>query len=120
MRLFTKSNNQKADFSWKPLHSLTQLDEILNTTDAVLIFKHSTRCGISKMALKNFQINHKGLQGVDFYLLDLLNHRDISLAIAEKTEVVHQSPQVIFLKNGTVVTAASQQEVAMLELSKYK
>ena len=71
------------------------------------------------MALKSFQSNHQNFQGVVFYLLDLLNHRDISTAISEKTGISHQSPQIILWKNGAVVTNANHQDISSIDLSKY-
>ena len=43
--------------NWIALTNANQLEEInsLASTTPVLIFKHSTRCGISRMALKSFE-----------------------------------------------------------------
>ena len=38
------------------------------------------------------------------HYLDLLNHREISNEIANYFEVVHQSPQLLVIKNGKVVS----------------
>lgn len=67
-----------------------------------VIFKHSTRCSISHMALGRLnRSEHPG--GSDFYLLDLIAHRAISNAIAETFQVYHESPQVLVIKNGACV-----------------
>jgi bacillithiol system protein YtxJ len=44
--------------------------------------------------------------------LDLLRHRDISDEIAKITGVLHQSPQVIVLKNKEVVYAATHSGIS--------
>ena len=54
------SNEEKQSVSkvgWRPLTDLGQLNEIidLSTEKPILIFKHSTRCSISRMVLKQFE-----------------------------------------------------------------
>jgi bacillithiol system protein YtxJ len=50
--------------------------------------------------------------------LDLLNHRDISNAIAEKTGIYHQSPQAIVLVNGEVKYQDSHSEISARRILK--
>ena len=47
---------------------------------------------------------------VDFtaYFLDLLSYREISNVVAYQFDVVHQSPQLLIIKNGIAVAHASQ------------
>ena len=45
------------------------------------------------------------------YFLDLISHRDVSTAIAQKFDVEHESPQVILIKNGKAVYSASHFEI---------
>lgn len=69
-----------------------------------VIFKHSTRCGISRMALKSFESGYSLQEGdASFYLLDLLNQRDLSNLIASELNVMHQSPQVIVIDNEEII-----------------
>lgn len=109
MGLFSKSSNTSS-FPWNNISSVSQLDEVLSTPSekAKLLFKHSTRCGISAMALRSFEREWKS-ENEDFelYFVDLLAHRDVSNAIAEKLDVMHQSPQAIVVKNGEVIYNAS-------------
>jgi bacillithiol system protein YtxJ len=84
-----------------------QLDEImsLSSNKQVLIFKHSTRCGISTMILRRFEKNlTKAENDIEYYFLDLIKNRYLSNFVAEKLHVVHESPQIIVIKNGQVVT----------------
>lgn len=104
--------------NWKELLALQQLEEIklLSFNTPQLIFKHSTRCSISKVALNRFE-SVETVAGVDFYLLDLLNFRNISNEIAEQFKVHHESPQIILIYKGNAVfdeshTAISMQEIA--------
>ena len=104
---------------WKMLSDVSQLDEIvaLSKTKPVGIFKHSTRCGISKMVLRGFERDYRLEENeAAIYILDLLNHRDISAKIAERFQVFHESPQFIVLKNGVTVSSASHQDINVLQL----
>jgi bacillithiol system protein YtxJ len=90
------------------LSSKTEISAIKNKLKYSLIFKHSTRCPISSMALNRIE-RSKELkeQEVDFYLLDLIQHRDISAEIAETFGVSHESPQILLIKNGECILDAS-------------
>ncbi|WP_304517377.1 bacillithiol system redox-active protein YtxJ [Cecembia rubra] len=89
---------------WIKLEDAAQLQELKKRSEErpVLIFKHSTRCSISSMALERLRRNWKieDFDKVTPYYLDLINYRDISNLIAREFEVFHQSPQVILVKNG--------------------
>lgn len=116
MGLFTSlfgnasQKEQENPIPWKALTSGEQLDEFERESQdkLIAIFKHSTRCGISRMALKRFEKEYDLEQeNVEIYLLDLLQHRDLSAQIAEKFGVYHESPQLIVIKNGRVVNHIS-------------
>ena len=111
-------NNNVSKINWIPLTDLGQLNEIMELShqQPVAIFKHSTRCSISRMALKQFE-NEFDLEGsVTPYFLDLLNHRDISQEIATRFEVYHQSPQLLLIKEGKSVYDASHSDIDAVEL----
>lgn len=103
---------------WKNLTSIDQLEAItahsFNTPQ--VLFKHSTRCSISTMALNRLE-SKTAPTGVDFYLLDLLQHRDISAAIAEKFKVHHESPQVVVIINGECTYDESHMGISMDEIT---
>ena len=103
---------------WKNLTSIDQLDAIATESFNLpqVLFKHSTRCSISSMALNRLESN-TAPQGVDFYLLDLLQHRDISAAIAEKFKVHHESPQVLVIINGECTYDESHMGISMDEIT---
>lgn len=103
---------------WKNLTSIDQLDAIATKSFNLpqVLFKHSTRCSISSMALNRLETN-TAPQGVDFYLLDLLQHRDISAAIAEKFKVHHESPQVLVIIKGECTYDESHMGISMDEIT---
>jgi bacillithiol system protein YtxJ len=105
------SNTSK--IAWRILGHTEQLDMIIQKSwvTPVIIFKHSTRCSISRMALKQFE-NEFDLEGkVTPYFLDLLQHRDISNEISTVFQVVHQSPQLIMIKKGVAIFDASHSDI---------
>jgi bacillithiol system protein YtxJ len=101
--------DETSKFHWRALEDLNTLDAIIQASSEhpVVIFKHSTRCGVSKMALRQFEQDYPKNHEDHLYLLDLLEHREVSNAIAEKLGVVHQSPQVLVVRNGHSVYDAS-------------
>ena len=122
--IFGSSDEKKEKLSnvnWIPLQLMGQLDEIiaLSNEKPVLIFKHSTRCSISRFALKQFE-NEFDLQNqIDAYFLDLLEFRDISNEIASRFGIMHQSPQLLLIKEGKVLYDASHSDIQANELKKY-
>ena len=102
-----KSLNPKID--WIELKDLGQLNEIINLSNqkAVVIFKHSTRCSVSRMALKQFENEFDLNHDIETYYLDLINYRMVSNEIATRFDVIHQSPQLLFIKNGKCIYSAS-------------
>jgi bacillithiol system protein YtxJ len=119
--IFGKSENQNSSFSkinWIPLQDLGQLNEIVNNSNEkpVLIFKHSTRCSVSRMALKQFENEFDLEDKVDAYFLDLLEYRAISNEVASRFGVFHQSPQLLLIKGGKSVYDVSHSDIDAGEL----
>lgn len=112
------SRSERASVPWKHLDGLGQLDDIIAESAArpQLIFKHSTRCSISSMALERFEREWDPATACDIWLLDLLQHRDISNAIAQRTGVMHQSPQAILVVDGDAVFDASHSAISAHEV----
>ncbi len=114
-QFFGKKEEQDQSKSlWKKIESEKDLDSAVekSSKQKVLIFKHSTRCFISKTVLKNFE---KQMQASNkdyaYYFLDLLANRSISNEIESRFDVVHQSPQLIVLENGKAVKNASHHNI---------
>jgi bacillithiol system protein YtxJ len=110
----SENNNSNASkINWIELTDLGQLNEIMDLSheQPVVIFKHSTRCSISRMALKQFENEFDLGDTVTPYFLDLLNHRDISNEIATRFEVYHQSPQLLLIKEGKSVYDVSHSDI---------
>ncbi|MCB4235297.1 bacillithiol system redox-active protein YtxJ [Kaistella anthropi] len=116
-KIFGSSEEEKRSPKfWKYIESEEDLKRAIATSaeKKVAIFKHSTKCFISKTVLKNFEKEVENSdKNVDYYFLDLLAHRDLSNKIADDLGVTHQSPQLIVLENGVVVNHASHQSISL-------
>lgn len=124
--IFGNNNNEDKQTEkpspWIGLTSTDQLDEINEKSNArtQVIFKHSTTCGVSRMVLNGFQKNPIFKENtIDYYFLDIHRHRDVSNEIAKKFQVVHQSPQLLVIKNGETVAHDSHGSINELTLEKY-
>ena len=115
----SENNTNPSQVNWIPLTDVGQLNEIsqLSNEKPVVIFKHSTRCSISRMALKQFE-NEYDLSDneVTTYFLDLIAFRDISNEIASRFNVVHQSPQLLLIVGGKSVYDVSHSAIDADEL----
>lgn len=99
---------------WNKLNALQELSDLIEESHQtpILIFKYSTRCSISSTALsrleRKWEIEESKLKP---YYLDLISHRDISDAIAQKFNVIHESPQALIIKNGKPIFDASHFDI---------
>ena len=113
-----EQNELNSKVNWIPLTFLGQLDELAAFSEQkpAVIFKHSTRCSISRFALKQFEKEFDLKEEVDAYFLDLLEYRDISNEIASRFGVYHQSPQLLLIKEGKSVYDVSHDAIDAGEL----
>jgi len=92
---------------WNELRSAEQVDQIVDESklSPVLIFKYSSRCSISRVALDRLerQWDAEAVGNPKPYFLDLLSHRDTSRNVANRFNVEHESPQVILIEGGKAV-----------------
>ena len=108
------SRAPKKIIPWNRLSSVNQLIEIEKESfhQPIAIFKHSTRCGTSSMALRQFESQFEADNtSVKLYFLDLLSFKDISNEIAIRFQVFHESPQLIVLKDGNTIHHSSHHQI---------
>lgn len=120
--MFGSSNDTTTSkVDWRLLTDLGQLNEIIQESieKPVVIFKHSTRCYISKSALKQFENEFDLQEKIIPYFLDLLEHRDISNEITNRFGIEHQSPQLILIKEGKAVYDASHESIDASKLEQF-
>jgi len=96
------------------LESLEILDTLFeqSRTRAIILFKHSTSCGISAGVYREMkEIN------ADVHIVILQTDRPVSDAIAERTGIRHESPQAFVLKGGKSVYHASHYDITADDIS---
>ena len=118
----TSKEVKETYLSWTPLISVDEINTIkeISKNHSILIFKHSTSCGISRMVMKQFEsLFNEENKHLKVYYLDLLNFREVSSKLSEVFQVIHQSPQLLVIKNGISVYDESHYEITKVNLSKY-
>ena len=106
---------------WNALESLEDWNAALKASHVgpVVVFKHSTRCSISRMALKLTQQRWDLPEDVQPFLLDLLNYRAVSNAIAADLNTEHQSPQLLLIRGGKTAHCANHSNIDPVDLLPY-
>ena len=96
------------------MNTTEQLDAIKHQPGYSVIFKHSTRCSISMMAKRRFELDWEQFpKEIPLYFLDLIQHRDISGKIAADFSVHHESPQLLLIKDGECILDQSHGEISV-------
>ena len=82
--------------NWIKLTSTSVLGDIIEQSVHApqVIFKHSTRCSISSMALNRIK---SASDNANYYILDVLRNRDVSDMIESSFQVQHESPQLLII-----------------------
>ncbi|MCT1904618.1 bacillithiol system redox-active protein YtxJ [Oceanobacillus sojae] len=101
------------------LTTLAQWNEIWNRSmdTPIIIFKHSTSCMISARAWKHV----KTLPAADkaaYYLVKVIENRDVSNQIAEDTSVTHKSPQIFLIHQLQVIWHTSHWKITKSNIEK--
>ncbi|UOB17635.1 bacillithiol system redox-active protein YtxJ [Abyssalbus ytuae] len=123
-KFFTPSDLTKSvsKIKWVNLNSLIQIEELNKESEEklIVIFKHSTRCGISRLALNNFEQNYSyPEEKVTPYIVDILNYREVSDKIASLYNVWHESPQLLIIKDSKVMEHDSHGNIDVNTIEKY-
>lgn len=98
---------------WINITEGDQVKELITRSNekAVIIFKHSPRCHISKFALRNFEASFTNPTEVDCYLVDVVNNRLESMEVKEALQVHHESPQLIIVSGEKAVYNTSHESI---------
>jgi len=127
MRLFTVFKKQVGErkskqVDWISLKEIQQLELLVEQSyeKPVLIFKHSTRCGISNFVLKKFEESIQvPTDHATFYYLDILLYKNLSDIISKNNGIRHQSPQIIILKDNKVLIHDSHRDILDINFNSY-
>lgn len=106
---------------WNNIHEEGMIDYIYAASEKLpqLILKHSTRCSISQLALSRLVEQSEELASkANLYYLDLLNYRNISNLIEQRTGIIHESPQVFIIFKGKVCYTATHHAITAEDILK--
>ena len=102
---------------FREIQSESDFEQFLSNDFAVL-FKHSPSCVVSRAAHREVVEFAEQNPAVPVHLLHVLRDRDLSLELAARTKVRHESPQTIIFRDGKVIAAMSHQDVTADELER--
>lgn len=108
-----KPSEPADDFPWERVNSPEEWRAVLDQTkqEAVVVFKHSPRCAVSRMALSTFEKDWAEKQRLPLYIVSVIEARAASNQIATDLNVHHESPQLILLKNQKALGHWSHQSI---------
>ena len=92
-----------------PIVTDADLDLLLTAPLAVL-YKHSPICPTSDVAYEEM-LAFRRRRAVPVYMVDVIHHRPLSRALAERIGVRHASPQAIILRDGVAAWHRSHYEI---------
>jgi bacillithiol system protein YtxJ len=90
----------------KRLVSIEDFNDI-KENEIFFIFKHSTTCPISDSAYEEWNNFNDDFPNAKYYFLFVQEARELSNHIAEHYDIKHESPQVLLVKNNSVLWHAS-------------
>lgn len=99
--------------NWTVLEGAAELHalEAASGDRGFLVFKHSTRCPISSQAQLSLQRWEAKADAPAIYLLYVVENRALSLDLADRWGVWHESPQLLWWRQGSVQRHCSHFEV---------
>ena len=107
--------------SVRPIESTEAFEELLRVSaeGPVVLLKHSTRCPVSTYARREFDefVRGSDAAAVVCAMVLVVECREVSLVIAERLGVRHQSPQAIVIRDGEAVWNDSHERVTAAALS---
>lgn len=86
--------------------------EALFIRDEIVLFKHSPTCALSLSAYREVARLQEVRPDAPVHLISVRSERALARYVAERTGIPHESPQVIILRKGEVIAAASHWQIA--------
>jgi bacillithiol system protein YtxJ len=103
------------------LKSMADLDALLASSgeQPVIVFKHSTTCPVSARAQREWEAFQASPAASKAKLawVRVIEERPVSLALAERVKVSHESPQVLLIKGGQALWHGSHRGVTAAALT---
>lgn len=103
------------------LQTMADLEALLDSsgTQPVLVFKHSTTCPVSARAHREWEAFQatSAAEKVKLAWVRVIEERPVSLALAEKVGVKHESPQALLIKDGQALWNTSHRGITAASLT---
>ena len=102
--------------SLKELFEIDDLEEVWEASKQkpTLLFKQSTTCPVSANAFEEFQqFLKENSEDLAAYFVTVRESRPVSNKIAEDLGVVHQSPQIILIKDNEAIWDTSHMNITV-------
>jgi bacillithiol system protein YtxJ len=107
---------------WIRIQSPDQIDAAIEDShdQIVLIYKHSPICGLSSHAHQKLENGKAEIIDMKLktYFVDVVSQRQLSRSIAERFNIVHQSPQVLLIKDGECIYDTSHFNISIEKIKK--
>jgi bacillithiol system protein YtxJ len=72
------------------------------------------------MVIKRFEnLFNESMKNIKVYYLDLLNYRDVSDEVGYTFQIMHQSPQLLVIRNEIAVLDATHYDITTIDIQKY-
>ena len=72
------------------------------------------------MVFNQFESSYNLTKGdADLYFLDIISYRTVSNEVGYKFQVMHESPQLLVIKNGEVVAHSSHGGINTIDLDNF-
>lgn len=102
---------------WIHLTDEDQLQKIIvrSQEKPQVIFKYDTHCFLSESIFRELQKNCCPVH-MDFYFLDLSAYQYLSEKVSEKLHALHQSSQILLVKDGACIFEESKSEISLQQI----
>ena len=113
------SSAKSTEFPFVHPQSLEEVAGIMLFKGSTFIYKHSTRCSVSLVAMKHlFAVDPR--EDEQWVHIDVVAQRSLTLALAEELNVWHESPQLIMLVDGKVMAHGSHHRVSETTVEEWR
>ena len=113
------TNTSQSKLLWSKVSETSQLDKFLEESTPVLFFKHSYKCGLSTMVLRDFEKEWDvPVDECKIVFIDIWKNREVSNYLSDITGVRHHSPQVIVMRKGEIIYSETHRNIKASEVKR--
>jgi bacillithiol system protein YtxJ len=113
------SESGDQNIMWNTLSKSEEFQAILKRSIKTpqLIYKHSPSCSVSFLSKQDLDSSTEKLSEIaELHIIDVIQQRELSNAIASELRIRHESPQGLLIKDGEVLWHRSHWKVTSEEI----